>query len=85
MQLTQRVDQPSACDCKKERAMLKLIEGSYASFFPKEIDAMFRNRAETFSERLGWDVVVKDGYERDGFDDQNPLYLVSVDADIGVL
>jgi acyl homoserine lactone synthase len=81
MQLTQRVDQPSACDCKKERAMLKLIEGSYASFFPKEIDAMFRNRAETFSERLGWDVVVKDGYERDGFDDQNPLYLVSVDAD----
>ena len=29
--------------------MLKIIEGSYASFFPKEIDAMFRNRAETFS------------------------------------
>ena len=61
--------------------MLKLIEGSYASFFPKEIDAMFRNRAETFSERLGWEVVVKDGYERDAFDDANPLYLVSVDPD----
>jgi acyl homoserine lactone synthase len=59
--------------------MLKLIEGSYASFFPKEIDAMFRNRAETFSERLGWEVVVKGGYERDAFDDANPLYLVSVD------
>jgi acyl homoserine lactone synthase len=42
--------------------MLKLIEGSYASFFPKEIDAMFRNRAETFSRRLGWEVIVKDGY-----------------------
>ena len=28
MQPTRRVDQPSACDCKKERAMLKLIEGS---------------------------------------------------------
>jgi acyl homoserine lactone synthase len=40
---------------------------------------MFRNRAQTFSERLGWDVVVKDGYERDAFDDANPLYLVSVD------
>src|SRR6516165_957808 len=62
-------------------AMLKLIEGSYASFFPKEIDAMFRNRAETFSGRLGWDVIVKDGYERDTFDDANPLYLVSVDPD----
>jgi acyl homoserine lactone synthase len=61
--------------------MLKLIEGSYASFFPKEIDAMFRNRAETFSERLGWEVVVKDGYERDVFDDANPLYLVSVDPE----
>ncbi len=61
--------------------MLKLIEGSYASFFPKEIDAMHRNRAETFSDRLGWEVVVKDGYERDVFDDANPLYLVSVDPD----
>jgi N-acyl-L-homoserine lactone synthetase len=61
--------------------MLKLIESSYASFFPKEIDAMFRNRAETFSDRLGWEVVVKDGYERDCFDDADPLYLVSVDRD----
>ena len=59
--------------------MLKLIEGSRASLFPMEIDAMFRNRAVTFSERLGWDVIVKDGYERDEFDDANPLYLVSVD------
>ena len=61
--------------------MLKLMEGSYASFFPREIDAMFRNRAENFAERLGWEVVVKDGYERDMFDDANPLYLVSVDPD----
>ena len=61
--------------------MLKLIEGSVASFFPKEMGAMFRNRAETFSDRFGWEVVVKDGYERDRFDDTNPLYLVSVDPD----
>jgi N-acyl-L-homoserine lactone synthetase len=61
--------------------VLKLIEGSYASFFPREIDAMFRNRTETFSERLGWEVVVHNGYERDRFDDANPLYLVSVDED----
>jgi N-acyl-L-homoserine lactone synthetase len=59
--------------------MLKLIEGSFASFFPRETDAMFRNRAETFRDRLGWDVVVENGYERDRFDDLNPLYLVSVD------
>jgi acyl homoserine lactone synthase len=61
--------------------MLKLIEGSYASFFPREIDAMFRSRAETFRERLGWEVEVENGYERDRFDDANPLYLVSVDPD----
>lgn len=59
--------------------MLKLIEGSRASRFPRDMDAMFRNRAEIFGERLGWEVVVKDGYERDRFDDLNPLYLVSVD------
>jgi acyl homoserine lactone synthase len=61
--------------------MLRLIEGSYASFFPREIDAMFRNRAETFSDRLGWEVEVRNGHERDIFDDANPLYLVSVDPD----
>jgi acyl homoserine lactone synthase len=59
--------------------MLKLIEGSYASFFPREMDAMFRSRAATFHERLGWEVEVANGYERDRFDDLNPLYLVSVD------
>jgi len=59
--------------------MLKLIEGSYASKFPREMDAMFRNRAQIFSEQLGWEVSVKDGRERDIFDDANPLYLVSTD------
>jgi len=59
--------------------MLKLIEGSYASFFPREMDAMFRSRAATFHERLGWEVEVKNGHERDRFDDLNPLYVVSVD------
>lgn len=59
--------------------MLKVIEGTRASLFPKEMDAMFRSRAATFSERLGWNVTVTGGYERDEFDDANPLYLVSVD------
>jgi N-acyl-L-homoserine lactone synthetase len=63
--------------------MLKLIEAHNASRFPEEMDAMFRNRAEIFAERLGWDVIVKDGYERDRFDDVNPLYLVSVDPVTG--
>ncbi len=63
--------------------MLKLIEGTYASRFHREMDAMFRNRAEIFGARLGWEVEVKNGYERDRFDDLNPLYLVSVDPASG--
>jgi N-acyl-L-homoserine lactone synthetase len=59
--------------------MLQLIQGVCGSRFPREMDGMFRNRAEFFGGRLGWDVVVEDGYERDRFDDINPLYLVSVD------
>ena len=61
--------------------MLKLIPGDCASFYPRETDAMFRSRAQTFSERLGWDVIVKNGWERDRFDDANPLYLVSVNPE----
>jgi len=59
--------------------VLKVIEGKRSSSYPMEMDAMFRNRAEVFSERLGWEVTVKDGYERDTFDDANPLYLIAVD------
>jgi acyl homoserine lactone synthase len=59
--------------------VLKVIEGKRSSLFPTEMDAMFRNRALVFSERLGWDVTVRDGRERDEFDDENPLYLISVD------
>jgi N-acyl-L-homoserine lactone synthetase len=63
--------------------MLKVIEGTRSSLFPAEMDAMFRNRAAVFSERLGWEVIVKNGRERDVFDDENPLYLISVDPCTG--
>lgn len=59
--------------------MLKVIEGKRSALFPREMDAMFRNRAEVFHGRLGWEVVVRDGRERDRFDDENPLYLISID------
>ena len=63
--------------------MIRLIPGARAKLFPREIDAMFRSRALVFSEQLGWEVVVKDEYERDRFDDENPLYLISVDPESG--
>src|SRR5271154_3247638 len=63
--------------------MIRLIPATHAHLFTKMTDAMFRSRAQTFSERLGWEVVVRGGYERDRFDDENPLYLVSVDPRSG--
>lgn len=63
--------------------MIRVIEGRNAAEHPLIIDAMHKSRAEVFHDRLGWDVVVKDGRERDRFDDANPLYLISVDPDSG--
>jgi acyl homoserine lactone synthase len=44
-------------------------------------DQMFRQRAFTFKERLGWNVTVKDGWETDCFDELDPLYVMSVTTD----
>lgn len=63
--------------------MLRLIEGKRAGLFPREMEAMFRNRALIFSDRLGWEVAVQDGLERDEFDEANPLYLISSDPQTG--
>jgi acyl homoserine lactone synthase len=63
--------------------MIHLIPATQAHLFPRATDEMFRCRAQTFSERLGWEVNVRDGRERDRFDDENPLYLVSVDRRSG--
>jgi acyl homoserine lactone synthase len=40
---------------------------------------MFRMRARVFHDRLGWDVTVKDGQERDKYDEQNPVYIIYTD------
>jgi acyl homoserine lactone synthase len=40
---------------------------------------MFRDRAIQFKQRLGWDVTVdNNGFERDEYDDLNPLYAIWV-------
>jgi acyl homoserine lactone synthase len=45
------------------------------------LDAMFRFRHKVFYERLGWDVPIHDGIERDGYDELNPVYLVAKNQD----
>lgn len=61
--------------------MLKLIQSHQYIENAELMNKMFRIRAKVFKERLDWEVEVEDGYERDCFDDLNPLYLLSVDDD----
>ncbi|MHB2167424.1 acyl-homoserine-lactone synthase [Alsobacter sp. R-9] len=52
---------------------------------PDLAEQMFRLRARVFHDRLRWDVCVQDGLERDVYDDCDPLYVLSVDEDTGVV
>ncbi|MCA0042668.1 acyl-homoserine-lactone synthase [Celeribacter litoreus] len=57
--------------------MLRYIYGQDLRHFPRLRDTMFRDRAEQFKNRLGWEVQVNEkGEERDEYDDMNPLYVI---------
>jgi N-acyl-L-homoserine lactone synthetase len=63
--------------------MIRFFHGREQTQYSRDTDEMFRLRARQFRDRLGWDVQVKDGWERDHYDDMNPLYLVSKDEKTG--
>lgn len=57
--------------------MLRYIYTDELNLYPKLRDSMFRDRAIQFHDRLGWDVSVdQNGFERDEYDDLNPLYAI---------
>ena len=57
--------------------MIRFIHGFDLFREPKIARSMFRHRAEQFGKRLNWDVHVdKDGFERDYYDQLNPLYVI---------
>ncbi|WP_371229149.1 acyl-homoserine-lactone synthase [Roseovarius sp. 2305UL8-3] len=57
--------------------MLRYVYGNDLADYPKLRDTMFRDRADQFKTRLNWAVNVDaDGYERDEYDDLNPLYVI---------
>jgi acyl homoserine lactone synthase len=57
--------------------MLRYIYGSQLDDHPMLADTMFRDRATQFHDRLGWDVAVNaQGYERDEYDAEDPLYVI---------
>lgn len=62
--------------------MLRYIYADQLHLFPKLRDTMFRDRADQFHTRLGWEVTVSDdGEERDKYDALNPLYAIWEDED----
>ena len=62
--------------------MLRYVYGHDLHKFPKLRDTMFRDRADQFQARLGWDVTVdRDGMEVDQYDELDPLYVIWEQAD----
>ncbi|HVT25496.1 MAG TPA: acyl-homoserine-lactone synthase [Rhizomicrobium sp.] len=61
--------------------MLQLITNSSYADFADALVEMFQLRARVFSDRLGWEVSVIDGMEKDRYDDLKPAYLLQRDRD----
>lgn len=61
--------------------MIVTVEPHNANKHALLLDKMFRLRARVFHGRLGWDVHVTEGKERDQYDDAGPLYLIYADDD----
>ncbi|AWZ22157.1 autoinducer synthesis protein [Roseovarius sp. TM1035] len=65
--------------------MILVIDAINKDRFSHVLDEMFKLRARVFGDRLGWQVEVKDGRERDLFDDLNPAYAVGLDDEGNVV
>ncbi|MCV6585456.1 MAG: autoinducer synthase [Marinibacterium sp.] len=62
--------------------MLRYVYGQDLHRFPLLADTMFRDRADQFRTRLGWDVSVDEhGFETDQYDMLNPLYVIWEEPD----
>jgi acyl homoserine lactone synthase len=62
--------------------MLRYLYAADLSAHPKLARTMFRDRADQFKTRLGWDVTVDaTGSERDTYDDLDPLYVIWEEPD----
>lgn len=65
--------------------MIIIIDALNKHKFGSVMREMHRLRARVFEERLGWDVEVRDGMERDMYDDLNPAHVVSLDDEGNVV
>lgn len=58
--------------------MIIVIDGLNKDDHPEILKQMHQLRARTFADRLGWEVVVENGEERDVFDGLDPAYLIAL-------
>jgi len=65
--------------------MIYVIDALNYHKAPQLLDEMHKLRARVFKDRLDWEVTVKNGRERDYFDDLNPVYLLHADNEGRVL
>lgn len=61
--------------------MILVIDALNQDRFVDVLDEMFQLRARVFGGRLGWDVQISDGRERDQFDDLHPAYVIGLDGE----
>lgn len=62
--------------------MLRYLYADQLDQYPILRDSMFRDRADQFKTRLGWEVSIdENGFEKDQYDDLNPLYVIWEQAD----
>ncbi|NIF21550.1 acyl-homoserine-lactone synthase [Candidatus Pantoea multigeneris] len=58
--------------------MLELIDVSYEELKTTRATELYRLRKQTFSDRLGWDVVCSQGMESDEFDVPGTRYILGI-------
>lgn len=61
--------------------MIYIVQKDQSDGWEKYLREMHALRSAIFSDRLGWEVKVRDGLEIDEFDNQNPLYVLSIGDD----
>lgn len=60
--------------------MITVIQEWHQEDHTALLEEMFRMRAKVFSDKLGWDVHVRNGLEKDHFDDESPVYIIEQNA-----
>ncbi|MCB1332390.1 MAG: autoinducer synthase [Roseivivax sp.] len=65
--------------------MLLVVDALNRHRFEDILEEMFRLRARVFGGRLGWEVSVADGMERDQFDALDPAYAIGIDDEGNVV